>query len=376
MTSTEGILVDRKTFLAKLEEVGKAIFQRSQLPVLTFVKLRAANGWLELAGTDLELTIKTSLPYSGNIEGEWLLPWRTLKEVIAASETGATLIIPGEVESVIKQEGETKLLCLPVEEYPILEDKEADGLIFSDAQAKELWPLVERVEDSCAPREETRTILTNLLWHYEDEELEVVSTNSRILTLAQYPCVNGPGKDREMLIPLRCQIIIRKLLQKRGGFTAVMLEQQVRFEATGITITSRLHDGMFPDYRGLLALKKHLRLEVNRKALAGAIKRTLIMAQDRQNPGMIWFRIHPFDMEITTATEDLGEYYEALPCSWSDGVNFVIAFSGRYLLEYLESSKQEQAVFMLKDGQSSGIFFEPGLKFLIMPIRIKEEVYS
>ena len=61
-------VVDRETLSSRLSLVSRAASARGAVQVLGGVLLRASNGLLELEATDMELSLRTSVP--ATIEGE------------------------------------------------------------------------------------------------------------------------------------------------------------------------------------------------------------------------------------------------------------------------------------------------------------------
>ena len=68
----------RDEFVAKLAVVSRAVSTRSSVQVLAGVLLRAEGSELQLAATDMELSLRTSLEAQVEGEGSVVVPGRLL----------------------------------------------------------------------------------------------------------------------------------------------------------------------------------------------------------------------------------------------------------------------------------------------------------
>src|SRR5881396_1911996 len=68
----------RDEFVARLAVVARAVSTRSSVQVLAGVLLRAEGGELQLAATDMELSLRTSLDAQVEGEGSVVVPGRLL----------------------------------------------------------------------------------------------------------------------------------------------------------------------------------------------------------------------------------------------------------------------------------------------------------
>ena len=71
----------RDDFVSHLGVVSRAVSTRSSVQILAGVLLRAANGELELAATDMELSLRTSLDAQVDDEGSVVVPGRLLVDL-------------------------------------------------------------------------------------------------------------------------------------------------------------------------------------------------------------------------------------------------------------------------------------------------------
>src|SRR5262249_62239673 len=86
----------REGFVSRLGIISRAVSTRSTVQVLAGVRLTATGGELELAATDMELSLRTTLPASVASEGSVVVPGKLLSEL-------ARLLPPGEVTLEVQE---------------------------------------------------------------------------------------------------------------------------------------------------------------------------------------------------------------------------------------------------------------------------------
>ena len=81
---------EREILADALTTAGRAATNRSgTLPVLSGVRLDVADGRLTVTGTDLELTIRLSVPVHVDEDGSAVVPARLVGDIVKALPPGA-----------------------------------------------------------------------------------------------------------------------------------------------------------------------------------------------------------------------------------------------------------------------------------------------
>src|ERR671925_863398 len=75
------VTCSRDELVGRLGIVARAVSTRTAVQILSGVLLRAEGGELHLAATDMELSLRSSLPAEVGSEGAIVLPGRTLVDV-------------------------------------------------------------------------------------------------------------------------------------------------------------------------------------------------------------------------------------------------------------------------------------------------------
>jgi len=161
---------------AKIEEAigycSRAVSPRSPLPILNHLLFKAENKTLKISATDLELGIEYQIPVEGEETGAFTAPAKIILEIISSLPLGQVALETTENRlKISSHSSEFTISTLPPEEFPLLPKPE--GLPVLKVPAEKLRDMLKAVSFACAPSEETRAILTGVLF----------SLNENILTL-------------------------------------------------------------------------------------------------------------------------------------------------------------------------------------------------
>ena len=147
------------------------------------------------------------------------------------------------------------------------------------------------------------------------------------------------------------------------------LEHQVIFRVGDVTLSSRLVEGRFPNYRQLLPETFEHELHVSGPELLEVVRRISLLAQ-KNTP--LRMRFSEGTLEVSAQTPDIGEASESLPVPFK-GDTLEIGFNPEFLRDGLESVDTEELVLKLISPLRPGLIESPDsgeFVYLIMPIRL------
>ena len=275
--------VDRRPMLEAAELAADAADKGSAVPVLACVRLQARGGHVQLTGTDLALQVAVDVPAVVEVEGEVLVDARLLVAALKAGEGSALrLTLDPQAPSLRIEGGSTKAslgtLEGPFPEFPV--DAEGVGracLFRGDALQRAL----ARVKDAVS-REETRYYLNGAYLQIGDD-VRLTTTDGHHLHHVVVPAAidrtrGADGGRVDGIIPRRTMAAVARL---PDSVTLQLLPTTVVLTAGNVTLTSRLVEGTFPDYRRVVPEpgRKH-RVELARAELAAAVGRVAWAGED------------------------------------------------------------------------------------------------
>ena len=129
------------------------------------------------------------------------------------------------------------------------------------------------------------------------------------------PCATCPAprcsaRARACWCPPGRSASCERLLGSAEEVTLRLGEREAAFEVGGVRLTTRLIEGEFPNYRGLIPASHPNRLTVGREALVEAVKRVKLMARELQHP--VRLAMSADGLELVAITQDVGQAHEQL----------------------------------------------------------------
>ncbi len=357
----------REEFVARLGVVSRAVSTRGSVQILAGVLLRATGGVLQLAATDMELSLRTSLDAEVEGEGSIVVPGRLLVDL-------ARLLPDAEVQLEHRaEEGVLNVVCgtasyrlhtYNAEDFPRLPDIDDSQIFTVDAEA--LLETVAQVSRS-ASRDESRPVLTGILARFEPGKLVMAATDSYRLAVKETDLA-GSTQELEAIIPARA---LTELARVAGAATQLELgvqENQVAFRTDDVVLTTRRIDGQFPNVKQLLPEQFEHVVTLPRNELLDVVRRVSVMAQ-RNSP--LRLRFSEGELQVSAQTQDVGEAKEALPAPFT-GDTLEIGFNPEFLRDGIESVQSDEVQLKLISPLRPGLIQGEGddYSYLIMPIRL------
>jgi len=357
----------RDDFVSGLGVVSRAVSTRSSVQILAGVLLRASEGELQLAATDMELSLRTSLEAQVDGEGSVVVPGRLLVDL-------ARLLPESEVQLEHRPDeaalhvscgsASYRLHTYSAEDFPRLPEVDSTQVFTVDAEA--LLETIAQVSRS-ASRDESRPVLTGILARFEPGKLVMAATDSYRLAVKETELA-GSTQEFEAIIPARA---LTELARIAGDATQLELgvqENQVAFRTGAGILTTRRIDGQFPNVKQLLPEQFEHVVTLPRSELSDVVRRVSVMAQ-RNSP--LRLRFSDGELEVSAQTQDVGEAKETLPAPFT-GDTLEIGFNPEFLRDGIESVPSDEVQLKLISPLRPGLIQgeSDDYSYLIMPIRL------
>ncbi|HEU4480639.1 MAG TPA: DNA polymerase III subunit beta, partial [Actinomycetota bacterium] len=166
---------ERDDLLEAVQFASRAISNRATLPVLSGLRIDATDdGLVNVAATDLELTMETSFQAGIDEPGKAIVPGRLFGEMSRSLGSGQVTVFGGEAEVEIGSgRGQFRVKSLAPDDYPALpiEDRDTGGESVSvELDAAALSTALTQVVRASSS-DESRQVLTGVLWEIEAGQL-------------------------------------------------------------------------------------------------------------------------------------------------------------------------------------------------------------
>ena len=362
-----------KSLLASaIEGVSRAITNRSAIPVLEGIYLKAEGFNLTLTGYDMEMGITTTIECNVLVPGETVLEAKLLLSMVSRMPAGDVRIeLTDEGQAIISGGvAEFEIPAMNASDYPSLPVTGADNTMTIPTSM--MRDLIEKTIYAVS-QDDKKPAHTGELFVIEPGSLTIVALDGYRLAIIQrdVECT----RDIRIIIPAKT---LQELLKIMGGpDDPVKIDANRRyvvFTTNGYTIMSRLIEGDFLNYESVIPKDKKTRVTVYCKTFISTIERaSLIITERLKNPLRITFAEDKITVRCQTP---LGKVVDEFPPVAMTGDPVEIGFNNRYLLDAMRYSKCERMVLEINGPLSPvKILPEDGKDFiyLVLPVRFKNE---
>ncbi|MFM8944126.1 MAG: DNA polymerase III subunit beta [Actinomycetota bacterium] len=360
---------DRDALSDALQTVQRGVSTRPGIPALTGVFMEVGDGKLTLTTTDLEVSARLAIDVQAQEPGVALVPARLLVDTVKSLSTAPVEFEADGAQARIRCAAyEGSLRLLPAEDFPALQ---APGGTRVTADAPTFAEAVNQVARA-ASRDEARPMLTGVLLEVSREGLTLAATDSYRLAVREL--VATASAEARAIVPERALSEAGRAAQTvdKGEIEIAIDESQVTFSVAGFTLTSRLIEGEFPNYRSLLPEGYGNRLVVSRQQLMDAVKRVGLLARDN---APVRLEFNAIGVRLSSSSPDLGQAVEAVEAKY-EGEDLTAAFNPHYLNDGLAAVPGESVRLEVRDGLKPGIVRgeSDDFTYLVMPVRLPAPV--
>src|SRR5256714_1431583 len=307
--------IDKERLLSALGIAVRGASTRSAIQTLAGVMGRTDDEAIELQATDMELGVRVRIPVQAEREGSAVVPGRLLLDVVRSLPKDQLSFEYRSSESdveLVSGPARFHLRTLPSDEFPRL--PEVGDATVMKLPSPAFVETINRVARA-ASRDETRPHLTGVLVSAAERELRMVATDSYRLSVKETALEQPLEGSLEANVPARTLQELGRIAAGGGGEIEVAsLEHQVIFRLGDVTLSSRLVEGRFPNYKQLLPQAFEHELRVSTAQLLEVVRRISLLAQKN---APLRLRFNEGALEISAQTPDIGEASESLSVPFS-----------------------------------------------------------
>ncbi|MDI6821043.1 MAG: DNA polymerase III subunit beta [Patescibacteria group bacterium] len=324
----------------------KVIGNNTNLPILKNIFLEAKEKKIILTATDLELAIQYNLPGKIIKEGSVVIPFFIINSIIKNLTSERVNIEEKEKKIILSTDNyEATIQGQDIKEFPII------PLIHNTKQCIKIIAihLKEAIENVIGATQysEIRPEISGIFIKLSDENLIFAATDSFRLAEKKIKkeYFQSTFESLSVIIPLKTAEEILRTLNNQSGEETVEVfidSNQALFKTTNWQIVSRLIDGKFPEYQGVIPKEIKNEAILNRQEFISAIKLTSSFSGRTQDISIKTGENKKF-IELTSSDSSLGENRCRVPIKLK-GERFSITFNWRYLLEGLKIYKTEEII--------------------------------
>jgi DNA polymerase-3 subunit beta len=311
------------------------------LPVLGGILFSAKNNKLLLRATNLDIGIEVGISAKVSEDGVFVVQGNLLFGVLSSIyDQKVSLELSGENLTVSTANTRSVLKCLPAEDFPTLPTiNDSDSFLIP---ADKFSEGVKSVHYS-ASVSDMKPEIASICMYSEGETLVFVATDSFRLSEKKI-FLKNKASFPHILIPQKNTLEILRVLDGVTGDMVVRLSKnQISFSISDIYITSRIVDGIFPDYRQIIPKEYSTEATMLKQDIMNALKLTNLFS-DKFNRADISVDIGGKKFTVESKNSAVGENSTIIDASLS-GKSITCGFNQKYIVDCFQSIKQDSVVF-------------------------------
>ncbi|GLR46694.1 DNA polymerase III subunit beta [Sphingomonas astaxanthinifaciens] len=363
--------IERATLLKSLSHVQSVVERRNTIPILSNVLLDAReDGSLRLMATDLDLQVDETVPANVTTAGATTVSAHTFFDIVRKLPEGSQVELSaadGKMQ-VVAGRARFNLSTLPRDDFPVIAEGELPSRF--ELPAATLRQIIDKTKFAISS-EETRYYLMGIFLHVADDMLKAAATDGHRLARVTVPKPEGADGMPDVIVPKKCVLELRKLLDEVEGTVEVSLSAtKIRFVLGHAVLTSKLIDGSFPDYNRVIPTANDKLLKLDPASFKAGVDRVATIASEKTRAVKISLDRDRVTLSVTSpenglATEELAADYSA------DGLE--IGFNARYLLDILSEIDGDTVEVHLADAAAPTLLREndkSSALYVLMPMRV------
>ena len=329
---------------------------------------RLDGSHLTVTGSDLDLTIQTWLEVTGFESGEVLVPAKLFVEVVKSLPPGGVDVELSDQNVLIKSadnKSEFIVKAMSAGDYapPPVVDADPVSLQASDfiSGLKQVIP--------AARKDDSRPILTGVLVATKDSGVRLVATDSYRLGLSNLNNLVIDVDESGVIVPSRALEEITRLIGNYDEIKLCLDDNTAVFELNDIKVTTRLINGDFPSYEGLIPKDHQNKLVAARLEMLDAIRRVRLVG-DADTP--IRVNMKKDSLTLSSITE-VGEAKAIIEDMDYEGEDLLIAFNAEYLNDGVRVLDSDKITLLTADALKPALLCEDDgsdFLYLLMPVRV------
>jgi len=325
----------KEKLTAAVSQAEKIAGKNLSLPVLSCVLIEAGKNTLSIKSTNLDLGIEIIIPTKTQTEGRVAVPASILASFLNNTPYDKNISLETTDTGLLKiktDKSSTTIKTLPTDDFPsIPEVSEEQSFKIKGSDfvrgLKSVW--YSSSISSIKPE------LSSILVKCDDDTLVCAATDSFRLAEKKVKLKNQKPFEN-ILIPFKnVPEIMRTLEAAEDEILLCITKNQISISYDGVYLTSRVIDGVFPDYHQIIPKEDQTEVVVLKDDLVQSFKVANIFS-DKFNQVNMRAESSKKIFEIKTSNSDLGESVNKIEATLK-GEDVAVNFNHKYIVDCFPS---------------------------------------
>lgn len=360
--------VSTKELNEAISIVTRAMPSHSSLSILEGIYFYAYNNTLFMKCSDLSLQIETEIPAMVIEEGSAVMPGRLCADLIKRFN-GETVDFAGNDNSVKISSGrvKTSLQVNSADDYPEMVKVNDE---FSAEISKSVLKNMIRQTAFSVSVDDTKPILNGVCLKFSDNQLVMVALDGFRLAMRKEMVEDCTG-EKSVIIPTRAINEISSILPNDDEkIRLIFSSTHVKIKFGETSIISRLLDGEYVNYKGILPKSFSTKVLVSCSELRESVERASLMARESKS-NLIKLSFTEGMLSIT-ANSEKGNIDDEIEVQ-TMGKELEIAFNAKYVLEVMKNIDAEQAYLNMNNSVMPCVITPiegDAFYYMVLPVRL------
>ena len=333
------VRVNRLEFLKKLKTIEKAITENKIKPIISCAYIEIFENSLKFYGTNLEITIVTSMEAEVRETGKIVFQHQIVEEYLKELDDEYFLLKSDELVLTIETEDSaTEFSVFDSDEFPKnhltinIENEENSFYV----ESFELADIFEKTKFAASQSSDDMRINCIRIESNNGKMMFVGTDTYRLVYLEKEI---QSSKNFSLSLPLNTVDVITKLFRSSSNTNVKVIigAKHIKFEIDGTVIISRIIDLPYPDYKGILGnLNYNKNLKISALEFLNMLKRVIIFVKNNNDSkfGAI-FSLDGEKISIT-GSNDIAKIKEESLVEYV-GESIKISLNTKFLIEFINN---------------------------------------
>jgi DNA polymerase-3 subunit beta len=365
------ITLNNQEIKKALDDVKGGVDNNSNHIILSFVLINIKNNILTLTTTNSEIEIKTKNTINENAEITFTLCLIDLNNILSKLDDTIDIDFIIEDEKIIIKTNTNKFELNTLKEYDFYQliDSNEEFETWTIATEK-LKEVIKKTKFSIAV-DSPQKYLNGLLLEISNNKITTATSDGHRLSLAYKQQENNVFENKTSIIPKKTVDEILKLLNETVSKTiSLSLNENYIIISNDITtISSKLIDGEYPDYKQIFPDEFDNQIIISRREFENALKQVEIFTKENKT---VQLNFKNNELHISANSEKGNANSSIITSNFNSEIT--ISFNASYLIQTLQNLTTENIVFNIDTLDAKVIVLHDenieNCKYLIMAIKV------
>lgn len=359
---------NRQRLLDAVNLVGSVTGPKAVRPVLQNLRLVVDSGGATLLATDLEVAIRHRVELLEIEEvGDILLPVAKLGSILRECAADGVKFALNDRRASIKCGNATfHINGENPDEFPVIPNFDEDKALTLDRDI--FSTLIRKTSFACA-REKTRYAFHGVRVEVSGDEVRMVATDGKRLAMKSASFDNTRDVKQAPIVLQKGLATFERILGADPKVQVCIEDKQVMVKSGSAEVSSRVADGVFPDWRNVMPKTRLLKATCPRLDLLTALRQASVLTSEESRS--VRMKFSDGRMVLTSRAAEVGDSTVEMNCTL-DGEELEVAFNPDYLVEGLKIMEAGEVTLVLSGAETPAVIEgEENFVYIVMPVTLR-----